>query len=89
MLLHHFAAVFLIYYIRPTVLLFIKTYKRCTQIQSLNGVRTANINEVRPVFYSGLFSSILLSSRGSDIARRHGHVFRMALHNEGDWRMET
>ena len=23
------------------------------------------------------------------IARRHGHVFRMALHNEGDWRMET
>ena len=24
-----------------------------------------------------------------DIARRHGHVFRMALHNEGDWRMET
>ena len=25
----------------------------------------------------------------SHIARRHGHVFRMALHNEGDWRMET
>ena len=25
----------------------------------------------------------------SRIARRHGHVFRMALHNEGDWRMET
>ena len=25
----------------------------------------------------------------SCIARRHGHVFRMALHNEGDWRMET
>ena len=25
----------------------------------------------------------------SIIARRHGHVFRMALHNEGDWRMET
>ena len=24
-----------------------------------------------------------------NIARRHGHVFRMALHNEGDWRMET
>ena len=23
------------------------------------------------------------------IARRHGHVFRMALHNEEDWRMET
>ena len=23
------------------------------------------------------------------IARRHGHVFRMALHKEGDWRMET
>ena len=23
------------------------------------------------------------------IARRRGHVFRMALHNEGDWRMET
>ena len=23
------------------------------------------------------------------IARRHGHVFRMALHNEGYWRMET
>ena len=23
------------------------------------------------------------------IARRHGRVFRMALHNEGDWRMET
>ena len=23
------------------------------------------------------------------IARRLGHVFRMALHNEGDWRMET
>ena len=23
------------------------------------------------------------------IARRHGHVFRMALHNEGDWRIET
>ena len=23
------------------------------------------------------------------IARRHGHMFRMALHNEGDWRMET
>ena len=23
------------------------------------------------------------------IARRHGHAFRMALHNEGDWRMET
>ena len=23
------------------------------------------------------------------IARRHGHVFRMTLHNEGDWRMET
>ena len=23
------------------------------------------------------------------IARRHGHVFRMALHNEGGWRMET
>ena len=23
------------------------------------------------------------------IARRHGHVFRIALHNEGDWRMET
>ena len=23
------------------------------------------------------------------IARKHGHVFRMALHNEGDWRMET
>ena len=23
------------------------------------------------------------------IARRHGHVFRMALHNEGDWRKET
>ena len=23
------------------------------------------------------------------IARRHGHVFRMALHNEGDWQMET
>ena len=23
------------------------------------------------------------------IARRHGHVFRMALHNEGDWWMET
>ena len=23
------------------------------------------------------------------MARRHGHVFRMALHNEGDWRMET
>ena len=22
-------------------------------------------------------------------ARRHGHVFRMALHYEGDWRMET
>ena len=26
---------------------------------------------------------------GGIIARRHGHVFRMALHNEGDWRMET
>ena len=25
----------------------------------------------------------------SHIARRHGHVFRMALHNEGHWRMET
>ena len=25
----------------------------------------------------------------TNIARRHGHVFRMALHNEGDWRMET
>ena len=25
----------------------------------------------------------------SPIARRHGHVFRMALHNEEDWRMET
>ena len=25
----------------------------------------------------------------SYLARRHGHVFRMALHNEGDWRMET
>ena len=23
------------------------------------------------------------------ITRRHGHVFRMALHNGGDWRMET
>ena len=23
------------------------------------------------------------------IARRHGDVFRMTLHNEGDWRMET
>ena len=23
------------------------------------------------------------------ITRRHGHVFRMALHNEGDWRMKT
>ena len=23
------------------------------------------------------------------IARRHGHVFGMALHNEGEWRMET
>ena len=23
------------------------------------------------------------------IARRHGHVFRMPLHNEGSWRMET
>ena len=23
------------------------------------------------------------------IARRHGHVFRMALHNEGEWRLET
>ena len=23
------------------------------------------------------------------IARRYGHVFRMALYNEGDWRMET
>ena len=23
------------------------------------------------------------------IARRHGHVFRMALQNEGDWRMDT
>ena len=23
------------------------------------------------------------------IGRRHGHVFRMALHNSGDWRMET
>ena len=33
-------------------------------------------------FYSGL--SVL-----NHIARRHGHVFRMALHNEGDWRMET
>ena len=26
---------------------------------------------------------------GNIIARRHGHVFRMALHNEGDWRVET
>ena len=25
----------------------------------------------------------------SSIARRHGNVFRIALHNEGDWRMET
>ena len=25
----------------------------------------------------------------SPIARRHGHVFRMALHKEEDWRMET
>ena len=27
--------------------------------------------------------------RSHHIARRHGHVFRMALHNEQDWRMET
>ena len=27
--------------------------------------------------------------RKLSIARRHGHVFRMALHNEGDRRMET
>ena len=25
----------------------------------------------------------------SIIARRHGHVFRMALHNDGDWWMQT
>ena len=31
---------------------------------------------------------VALHSRNT-IARRHGHVFRMALHNEGDWRMET
>ena len=30
-----------------------------------------------------------LPRRYGCIARRHGHVFRMALHNEGDWRMET
>ena len=29
------------------------------------------------------------SSNTVNIARRHGHVFRVALHNEGDWRMET
>ena len=28
-------------------------------------------------------------TRADTIARRHGHVFRMTLHNEGDWRMET
>ena len=34
--------------------------------------------------------SKLCGQKGSNvIARRHGHVFRMALHNEGDWRMET
>ena len=33
----------------------------------------------RPIFWPAFFV----------IARRHGHVFRMALHNEGDWRMET
>ena len=42
--------------------------------------------------YSG--SSIFLGRctelyHSNIIARRHGHVFRMALHNEGDWRLET
>ena len=31
----------------------------------------------------------MLTKFSDAIARRHGHVFRMALHNEGDWRMET
>ena len=31
----------------------------------------------------------LWETENDNIARRHGHVFRMAFHNEGDWRMET
>ena len=34
-------------------------------------------------------SPLWLMAETFHIARRHGHVFRMALHNEGDWRMET
>ena len=30
-----------------------------------------------------------IPAKWTSIARRHGHVFRMALHNSGDWRMET
>ena len=37
----------------------------------------------------GLYLCVLYATLGEHIARRHGHVFRMALHNEGDWRMET
>ena len=49
-----------------------------------------------PIYFrltSLVLSCRLPSARGAIlkciIARRHGHVFRMALHNEGDWRMET
>ena len=36
-----------------------------------------------------IFKSVFICNSSIHIARRHGHVFRMALHNEGDWRMET
>ena len=38
---------------------------------------------------TGEFPAQRASNAENFIARRHGHVFRMALHNKGDWRMET
>ena len=37
---------------------------------------------------SQISGNAIVYSLACSIARRHGHVFRMALHNEGDWRME-
>ena len=42
-----------------------------------------------PQKLEGLQLITYIYSKLDAIARRHGHVFRMALHNEGDWRMET
>ena len=53
----------------------------------LNWIRLHSFNDRR---HLGHFSRPKYTwKRLNIIAWRHGHVFRMALHNEGDWRMET